>query len=167
MRRHRLHAGAERHADSGGTAFPEGVAPASLKRNRPPRLRRRLARPFRETGAAAVEFALIVPVLLLLLLGIVEFGRVFNAQISLSAAAREGARAAALGVDVDAVKQLTSDAAPSLNPPIDGDQVSVDPDTCVPGVNVEVIIEYPFDLVTGIVAPDIVLTGRGVMRCGG
>ena len=46
----------------------------------------------RDRGAAAVEFALVLPLLLLLVLGIFEFGRVFNIQISLSNAAREGAR---------------------------------------------------------------------------
>ena len=50
----------------------------------------------RERGATAVEFALLLPVLLLLLFGIVDFGRALNAQITLTQAAREGARLAAL-----------------------------------------------------------------------
>ena len=49
-----------------------------------------------ERGASAVEFALIVPVLVLLVLGIVEFGRGFQVQGTLSAAAREGVRLMAL-----------------------------------------------------------------------
>jgi Flp pilus assembly protein TadG len=44
-----------------------------------------------------VEFALIVPLLLILLLGVIEFGRAYNTQIALQGAAREGARALALG----------------------------------------------------------------------
>ena len=44
-----------------------------------------------------VEFALIVPILLILLFGIIEFGRAYNTQIALQGAAREGARALALG----------------------------------------------------------------------
>src|ERR1035441_8138778 len=51
----------------------------------------------RERGAAAVEFALLLPVLLLLVFGIVDFGRALNAQITLTQAAREGVRLAALG----------------------------------------------------------------------
>jgi Flp pilus assembly protein TadG len=45
-------------------------------------------------GQALVEFALIVPVLLLLVLGIVEFGRAWNAHQVLTDAAREAARTA-------------------------------------------------------------------------
>jgi Flp pilus assembly protein TadG len=44
-------------------------------------------------GIAAVEFALIVPLFLLLLAGIIEFGQAFYIKHSLSIAARRGARA--------------------------------------------------------------------------
>lgn len=47
-------------------------------------------------GAAAVEFAIVVPVLLLILFGIVDLGRMLFLQVSLSAASHEGARASAL-----------------------------------------------------------------------
>lgn len=43
-------------------------------------------------GAAAVEFALILPVLLAILLGIMDWGWVFYVQLSMTNAAREGAR---------------------------------------------------------------------------
>ena len=45
-----------------------------------------------QRGSSAVEFAIILPLLLTLLLGIIEFGYLFNQQISLTQAAREGAR---------------------------------------------------------------------------
>jgi hypothetical protein len=51
----------------------------------------------RETAAGPiVEFAIIVPVLLLLLFGIVDFARAFFQRNNLVAAAREGARLAAV-----------------------------------------------------------------------
>src|SRR3954454_16726859 len=49
-----------------------------------------------DRGAAAVEFALVLPLLLMLLVAIVRFGQVWNAQITMTQAAREGVRVAAL-----------------------------------------------------------------------
>lgn len=45
-------------------------------------------------GVAAVEFVLVLPLLLLLLFGIISFGWIFSAQLTLNNAVREGARAA-------------------------------------------------------------------------
>lgn len=49
-----------------------------------------------ERGAAAVEFAIVVPLLLLLLFGIISYGMMLSFRQSLSQAAAEGARAAAV-----------------------------------------------------------------------
>ena len=46
-----------------------------------------------EQGASAVEFALILPILMLLIGGVVDYGRYFFTEIQLTNAAREGARA--------------------------------------------------------------------------
>lgn len=58
------------------------------------RLRRHinLARPRRETGAAALEFALVLPILAMLLLGTITAGITYSHGIGLSNAVREGAR---------------------------------------------------------------------------
>lgn len=114
-----------------------------------------------------MEFALVVPVLLLLVIGILEFGRAFNAQVSLSAAARESVRVMAVENDPEAAISVASDAAVSLNPPIDASHVEIFPVTCEPGINVTVTIEYPFTFITGTFGPQITLTGQGLMRCGG
>ena len=47
-------------------------------------------------GQALVEFAVVVPLLMLLVLGIFEFGRIYNAKLVVTQAAREGARRAAI-----------------------------------------------------------------------
>lgn len=52
-----------------------------------------------ECGQALVEVALVIPVLLLLAFGVVAVGRVTDAQMGVSAVAREAARAAALAND--------------------------------------------------------------------
>jgi Flp pilus assembly pilin Flp len=53
----------------------------------------------REDGAAAVEFALLLPLLVLLLFGFIQFGLAFNTRIQATNAAREAARAAVTGID--------------------------------------------------------------------
>src|SRR5918911_5605044 len=53
-----------------------------------------------ERGAAAVEFALIAPLLFMLLFGIFQFGLVWSQKNVYIGAAREGARYAAVNCDV-------------------------------------------------------------------
>lgn len=53
----------------------------------------------RRSGQAVIEFAFVLPLLLLLVFGITEFGRALMTVNVLTAAAREGARAAAVGAD--------------------------------------------------------------------
>src|SRR4051794_18938215 len=77
-----------------------------------------------ERGTATVEFALLLPLLLLLLFGIIEFGRAYNAKIELTGAVREGARAAALGKTDDEVRGTVTAAAPSLD--LADDDISID-----------------------------------------
>ena len=65
-------------------------------------MRRRLFRPCgsannrQRRGAAIVEFAVVLPLLLTLLFGIIDFGWVFLVRQTLTNAAREGARVAVL-----------------------------------------------------------------------
>lgn len=72
-------------------------------------------------GAAAVEFALVLSVLLLILLGILDFGRLLYVQQTIKAASREGARARVVTVgseteaqrDTRAIGVATSAAGPA------------------------------------------------------
>lgn len=50
-----------------------------------------------ERGAVAVEFAIIAPLLILVTLVMVDFGRVMFVQLSLNSSAKEAVRALALG----------------------------------------------------------------------
>src|SRR6266540_7504972 len=65
----------------------------------------------REEGVAAVEFALILPVLALLLFGVLEFGRVWSQYQVFQGAAREGARCAA----VQATQFSDCEIQPAIN----------------------------------------------------
>jgi Flp pilus assembly protein TadG len=66
-----------------------------------------------ERGQSLVEFALVLPILLFLVLGVLEFGWILKAEIAVNAAAREGARYAAVG-NVDA-KSLAEAAVPNVD----------------------------------------------------
>jgi len=61
----------------------------------------------REDGASAVEFALIVPLLVIFVFGIIEFGIAFLQVQSIRTGVREGGRAAAVGAQVNTTKQKT------------------------------------------------------------
>jgi len=65
----------------------------------------------REEGAAAVEFALIVGLLAILVFGLLEYGLAFWQVQNLRAAAREGARVAAVRGDTDDIRAAMEEAA--------------------------------------------------------
>jgi Flp pilus assembly protein TadG len=56
-----------------------------------------------EDGQAVVEFAIIAPILLLILCGIIDFGWIFSAQIATNNCAREGARFASTSASYSTV----------------------------------------------------------------
>jgi Flp pilus assembly protein TadG len=122
-----------------------------------------------DRGAAAVEFALVLPLLLILIFGIIDFGRMLNAKITLTEAAREGARAAALvGTDAGADRARAAATGYTLNDP------DVDECPTSPGAddNATVTVTYNFQFVTpisllfGANGDGIVkLSATGVMPC--
>lgn len=129
----------------------------------------------KERGAVAVEMAIILPLLLLILIGIIEFGRVLNVQVSLTQAAREGARHAAIHHDDESldVSGTALGAAPSLAGL--GVTVSDNAADCGTG-DVTVTTSVTLPSLSGFLdggffgAPGIFpmnMTGVGVMRCGG
>ncbi len=93
-----------------------------------------------------VELALVLPVLLLLLLGTVEFGRFFGTYLSLQHAAREGARLYLTGASMPDVEARIRDTA-YLVPQNEKDRIAItlsrsaDP---VVGSVVRVYLSYPF-----------------------
>ena len=69
----------------------------------------------RNKGQALVEFAFVLPIILLVLMGIIEFGRIFNTYLVLTNASREGARVAAVGgADLDVTNSVRN-VTPTLN----------------------------------------------------
>ncbi len=84
------------------------------------------------SGQALVEMALILPVLLLVTLGIVEFARAFNAKQAVTDAAREGARHAVVfdaGIDQDSVTSAVETALERAGIPSDAATIDFDKTT--------------------------------------
>ena len=141
--------------------------------------RRRAGAP-KERGAAIVEFALVVPVLVLLLFGIVEFGIAFNDYISVRNGSREGARAAVVNdvrnappctinggtVSPPAVPTGTSDATNAIvcktkdRIGLDDDQVKVKVSVAGTSIGdtVTVCASFPVQSMSGLLAP--IMSGK-------
>jgi Flp pilus assembly protein TadG len=124
-----------------------------------------------ERGAAAVEFAFIMPLLIVLVLGIAEFGRAFQVQGTLSAAAREGVRAMALQNDQTAARAMVRSVASSLNPGVTDGQIVISPSSCpatyTSGASVRLTISYRLPLLSDFFGAALNLHATGVMRCNG
>ena len=117
-----------------------------------------------DRGASAVEFALILPILVLLVFGTVEFGRAYNANVTLTHAAREGVRVLAITRDAAQASNAAVIAATSLDPT----QIAVSTAACNPGQPTQVSLTYPFTYDIPLLGTNtIMLNGTGVMRCGG
>lgn len=132
-------------------------------------LSRTLAHRCRDRGAAAVEMAIVLPVLVLLCFGIIDFSRMLNAHLQLSQASREGVRLAALGSGGYTPAQVTQrakDAAP--NPGFTNNAISVDPPSMCSSASTltataKVTVHYSY---TGILFSHN-LSEQAGMRCGG
>lgn len=142
-----------------------------------------------EAGAALVEFALVVPILLILVFGIIEFGLAFNDYIAVRNGSREGARVAVVN-DVNNAPSCTISGG-IVSPPaaptgasdatnavvcktkdrIGLDQSQVKVKVSISGYSigdtVTVCASYPVTSISGILAPIIsgkTLTSNVTMR---
>lgn len=102
-----------------------------------------------------MEFAILLPLLLLLLFGLVDFGRLFFVQIGLNSASIEGARASALGRTSASVTSIAQASAPQV-PQMAGlaaGQITVTRTACptpANGATTSVTTSMPFTWVTPV-----------------
>jgi hypothetical protein len=129
------------------------------------------------SGASAVEFALVLPILLLLIFGIISFGWGFARWVELTGAAREGARYMAIhsGADAGALTAATTlakSSAPLACGALGNDcQVPTDIPRCGPTVqDIEFEITMaefsPFSI-PGLPSLARPFTATATMQCGG
>lgn len=125
-----------------------------------------------DRGAAAVEFALVVPILLTLFFGIIDGARAYNAQITLSEAAAEGARALAVGGS--AVQARAAANAALVGSSLSASSVSFPTVTVCPTgagagtTRAQITVAHDFTLLTPIVSTatgTFTIRGTGARSC--
>lgn len=137
-----------------------------------------------EAGQALVEFALILPIFVFVLLGVLDLGRAVYAYATLNNTAREGARVAIVDQTVDHIRERAAQHAVALGVPeaaIDVEFVSADgtgPCTYLTDADTSndafaatclVIVSVPYDYVAttpflGNVVGTISMVGESTMR---
>lgn len=108
-------------------------------------------------GQATVEFALVLPLLLVILLGICEMGNILGSQMIIGNLAREGARNGAVGYDSTEIETLINSRLMWLDPSKIVITVSPDDSARAKGQPLSVTVDYSVDLITpfmGMVLPD-------------
>jgi Flp pilus assembly protein TadG len=118
-----------------------------------------------QNGQSLVEFAMVLPLLVLLMFGITDFGRIFHAYLTIDHAGREAARAASIGKDNTTVKSTAVNDATGIDLTVG--QVGVTPATRTSGTDVTVTITYPITFLTpviGSIVGPITLEDTTVMR---
>jgi Flp pilus assembly protein TadG len=121
-----------------------------------------------EDGQTAVEFALVLPIIAVLLFGIVEFGVVFHDYVTVTDASRVGARKAAVsrlkGDFGTSAETAAENAAESLK----GAGLTVDCDSTdwtTPGSDVFCTVSYPYSInLVGWVVTSGTLTSKTTER---
>lgn len=104
-------------------------------------------------GQSMVEMALVLPVLMLLLFGILEFGRVFHEYLVVTAAAREGARTAAIGSDNTVVENAVKEAASSIDRgSLDIVVTPANETDRVHGQPLTVVVSNPIEIITPLIS---------------
>ena len=121
-----------------------------------------------EKGQSLIEFAIILPLLLLILMGILEFGIMLNSYLSINNSAREGARLGIVNGSNLEIEQLITNISPNLNTenltvnitPLDANRKSGDT------LSVEVIYNYQvtIPIISNILNDVVVLKAQTSMR---
>ncbi|NBJ14865.1 MAG: pilus assembly protein [Dehalobacter sp. 4CP] len=101
-------------------------------------------------GQSLVEFALVLPIFLLLVFGVVEFGRLGYSYVTLNNAVRSGARTASLSGLDSAIQASVADSAPLLDRNLLTIQITPIESSRHSGSNVTVSVSYPVSLTTPV-----------------
>ena len=102
-------------------------------------------------GQSLVETAIVLPIILLIIMGIIEFGLLFNNYIIITNASREGARKAAIGGTDSEIIQVVENVTTTLE--LSKMTISVSPSFSSRrhGAQVKVEVVYRASLITPII----------------
>ncbi len=105
-----------------------------------------------------------MPLIIMLIFGLIAFGRAYNAKVTATHAAREGVRVLAVTRDNTAGENAALNAAASL----DASQLTVSSTACNPGDPTTLTVNYNFSYQIPVFGDRTVnISETGVMRCGG
>ena len=121
-----------------------------------------------ERGAALAEFTFVLPIFVILVFGIIQFGLALNRVQAYQAAAREGARVGSL--ESSSTGDINSAVTNALVGFGVAPTVSISPGLCAgrPGAPITVQVTAPYTIQIPLL-PDttVTLEGDGVFRCEG
>lgn len=135
------------------------------------RIDERAARP--REGVAAIEFAIVFPLLLFVLVGMIVYGSWFWLAHSVQSLAYESARASLGGLDAAERRQLAMDfvqlRGPEIGVPVAHSSVSVNSDAQVVTVQIDYdISRHPIMALRGLtISPPTTISRSAVVRLGG
>jgi competence protein ComGC len=124
----------------------------------------------RQKGQTLVELALVLPIIILILFGILEFGRIFHSYIVITNAAREGVRLGAVGKPDEEIISRIRETAPlyEVDTRLQVTRLEPDESARTSGLPMTVEITYDVELVTPLfssVLPNpVTLKSKAVMR---
>lgn len=133
-------------------------------------IRKRQQRQGGESGASAVEFALVLLPLLLILFGIIDYGRAFYVQVNLESATREIARQAAVNGPqtlIDQAKQQITDLAglSNVTGSATGSITWTTPTCSSVGQSLTTAVSIPFSMAFPLLPGPSQIAAATTMRC--
>lgn len=118
-----------------------------------------------ERGQTMTEFAIVLPLLCMLLFGIIQFGILYNNYVTVTDAARAGARKAAVSRHGSPSTEGCKTAKASAGSLAVGCSVSVSGPLDRPGADVTVTVTYPYSIkLLGVAVKAGTLTGKTTER---
>lgn len=102
-------------------------------------------------GQALIEFSIILPILLLIVMGIAEFGMILNSYLTIQTASREGARIGIIGADDSEIVQVVYKSTQSIDKQKINITITPSSTNRKSGDTLKVRVEYEYDLIIPII----------------